>query len=44
MPRYKVGDKICQLTLGTTTSIEFEEVDDLTPTDRGCNGYGSTGN
>lgn len=44
MNRYKVGDKICQLTLGTTTNIEFEEVDDLTPTDRGCNGYGSTGN
>ena len=44
MPRYKVGDKICQLHITTTGYIEFELAEELTPTDRGCNGYGSTGN
>ena len=44
MPRYKVGDKICQLHITTTGYIEFELAKELTPTDRGCNGYGSTGN
>lgn len=44
MPRYKVGDKICQLHITTTGYIEFKLAEELTPTDRGCNGYGSTGN
>lgn len=44
MPRYKVGDKICQLHITTTGYIEFMLAEELTPTDRGCNGYGSTGN
>ena len=44
MPRYKVGDKICQLHITTTGDILFMLAEELTPTDRGCNGYGSTGN
>ena len=44
MPRYKVGDKVCQLHITTTERIDFELVEELTPTNRGCNGYGSTGN
>ena len=44
MPRYKVGDKVCQLHITTTGYIEFMLVEELTPTNRGCNGYGSTGN
>ena len=44
MPRYKVGDKVCQLHISTTERIDFEFVEELTPTNRGCNGYGSTGN
>ena len=44
MPRYKVGDKVCQLHISTTERINFELVEELTPTNRGCNGYGSTGN
>ena len=43
LPRYKVGQKICQLKLGFSLPIEFEEVDDLSETDRGANGYGSSG-
>lgn len=43
MPRYKVGDKIAQLKLGFTMPIEFEEVDNLSETERGTGGYGSTG-
>ena len=44
MPRYKVGDKVCQLHISTTERINFELVEELTPSNRGCNGYGSTGN
>ena len=44
MPRYKVGDKVCQLHITTTERIDFELAEELTPTNRGCNGYGSTGN
>ena len=43
MPRYKVGDRICQIKLGTTFPMEFIEVDSLDSTDRGAGGYGSTG-
>lgn len=42
MPRYKVGDKIGQLKIGTTFPIEFVEVEELEERDRGMNGYGST--
>lgn len=43
MPRYRVGDKIGQIKIGTTSQIEFEEVEELSETERGCGGYGSTG-
>lgn len=43
LPRYRVGDRIGQINLGFTQPMEFEVVDNLNPTDRGANGYGSTG-
>lgn len=43
MPRYKVGDRICQIKLGWTECLEFYEVDELDDTVRGDGGYGSTG-
>lgn len=43
MPRYKVGDRIGQIKIGTTYPIEFVEVDELSDTERGDGGYGSTG-
>lgn len=43
MPRYKVGDRVCQIKLGFTLPMEFVEVKDLNSTDRGEGGYGSTG-
>jgi dUTP pyrophosphatase len=43
MPRYKVGDRICQIKLGWTERLEFNEVDELDDTVRGDGGYGSTG-
>lgn len=42
MPRYKVGDKICQIHTDLTTNMEFVEVKQLEKTQRGENGYGST--
>jgi dUTP pyrophosphatase len=43
MPRYRVGDRICQIKLGFTLPMEFCEVEELEATDRGDGGYGSTG-
>lgn len=43
MPRYKVGQKVVQIKLGATLPMEFVEVDELDETERGANGYGSTG-
>ena len=43
MPRYKVGDRICQIKLGWTEKLKFEVVDALDDTARGDSGYGSTG-
>lgn len=43
MPRYKVGDRVAQMKLGFTESLDFYVVDELNETDRGKNGYGSTG-
>ena len=40
---YKVGDRIAQLIIMPIPQIEFEETDQLTDTDRGTGGYGSTG-
>lgn len=43
MPRYKVGDKVCQLCLERTESLEFVEVTELRKTSRGEYGYCSIG-
>ena len=43
MPRYKVGDRVCQIKLGFTLPMEFIEVEELNETARGEGGYGSTG-
>jgi dUTP pyrophosphatase len=41
---YQVGDRIGQLVIIPYPQIEFEEVDDLSGSQRGSGGYGSTGN
>lgn len=43
MPRYKVGDKIGQIKLGLTLPINFIEDKVNDDTERGVNGFGSTG-
>lgn len=43
MPKYEPGDRIMQICIGHTYDIEFDEVDELSATDRGDGGYGSTG-
>lgn len=43
MPKYEVGDRICQIYLSYTDEIDFVEVDNLGETDRSNGGYGSTG-
>ena len=40
---YSIGDRIAQLIIIPYPQIEFEEVEKLSKTDRGANGYGSTG-
>lgn len=40
---YEVGDRIAQLIIIPYPHIEFEEVDELSDSDRGTNGHGSTG-
>jgi dUTP pyrophosphatase len=40
---FKVGDRIGQIYLEEVIPIEFEEVEELTETERGNNGFGSTG-
>ena len=39
---YKKGDKIAQLVFEPTVQVEFEVVDDLSATQRGTGGFGST--
>ena len=43
MPRYRVGDRIGQLKIGSTVDITFECAETLDSTERGTGGYGSTG-
>lgn len=43
MPRYKVGQKVCQIKLGFSLPMDFVVVEQLDETDRGEKGYGSTG-
>lgn len=40
---YKVGERVGQIIIIPFPKIEFEEVDELTTTERGEGGYGSTG-
>lgn len=40
---YEVGDKIAQLIIMLYPKIEFVEVDELSSTERGTGGHGSTG-
>lgn len=41
---YDPGDRIAQLIIMPYPTIEFEEVEELSSTDRGSGGYGHTGN
>lgn len=44
MERYHVGDRVAQLHFDRTDKyLDFIEVDELDGTERGSNGYGSTG-
>jgi len=43
MEFYEPGDKVGQLIIIPYPKIEFEEVESLSDTERGENGYGSTG-
>ena len=40
---YKVGDRVAQIMIIPHPPIEFEEVDELSDTERGEGGFGSTG-
>ena len=40
---YKIGERACQLVIMPYSQIEFEEVEELENTERGANGYGSSG-
>lgn len=42
-PMYKIGDRIAQLIIIPYPQIEFEEVEELSQTDRGTGGFGSSG-
>ena len=41
---YDVGDRVGQLMIIPYPQIEFQEVEELSSTERGVGGYGSTGN
>ena len=41
--KYHIGDRFAQLIILPYPQIEFEEVEELSTTERGANGYGSTG-
>jgi dUTP pyrophosphatase len=40
---YKIGDRIAQIMIIPHPPIEFDEVDELSDTERGEGGFGSTG-
>lgn len=40
---YQIGDRVGQLIIMPYPYIEFEEVEELSETERGCSGYGSSG-
>ena len=39
---YHIGERIAQMIIMPYPTIEFVEVDELSQTERGSNGYGST--
>jgi dUTP pyrophosphatase len=41
---YKIGDRIAQIIIVPYPQIQFEETDELSDTERGEGGFGSTGN
>jgi dUTP pyrophosphatase len=41
--RYGVGQRVAQLIIMPVPYVDFEEVDNLSDTERGAGGYGSTG-
>ena len=41
--KYQVGDRVAQLIIMPVPYVDFEEVEELSKTDRGEGGYGSTG-
>ena len=41
---YKIGDRIAQIIILPYPQIQFEETDELSDTERGKGGFGSTGN
>lgn len=41
--KYEVGDRVAQMIIMPYPKIEWEEVDELSETERGTGGYGSTG-
>lgn len=43
MKIYFKKTNICQMYIDTTLPVDFEVVEELSQTDRGSNGYGSTG-
>lgn len=43
LPKYEVGDRVAQIKLGAAIPMDFEVVSDLSTTERGASGYGSTG-
>jgi len=43
MYKIKPGDRIAQLVVSSYVQVEWDMVDDLAPSDRGCDGFGSTG-
>jgi dUTP pyrophosphatase len=40
---YKVGERVCQIMIIPHPPIEFEEADELSDSERGAGGFGSSG-
>lgn len=40
---YKIGERCCQMVIVKLPDVEMVEVDELSDSERGCSGYGSTG-
>jgi len=43
LEKYEIGDRICQLVIVPIPGVEWIESEELTATERGAGGYGSTG-